>query len=100
MVSFTFGESILGTQMSPGDGLNDMEDRTLAPAEIGIPDHPARILITLPTDPSWLPVTECINIISTHLLLRSVQCHARLSIHYSPLWATPYSFMRFLDHIK
>ena len=41
------------------------------PAEIGTPDRPARILITLPTDLSWLPVTECINIILTRLLLQN-----------------------------
>jgi hypothetical protein len=65
VVSFTFGESIIGTQIGPRDGLDDMEDRTLAPAKIGTPDRPAPILITLPTDLSWPPVTECINIIPT-----------------------------------
>ena len=33
MVSFTYGEGTLGAQMSPRDGLDDMEDITLAPAE-------------------------------------------------------------------
>jgi len=51
------GEDTLSTQMSPRDGLDDTEDRTLAPAETGIPDRPARILITPPTDLSWLTVT-------------------------------------------
>jgi hypothetical protein len=43
------GTDLIGGGMGPGAGLNVLETKYLAPAEIGTMDRPVRSLVTVPT---------------------------------------------------